>query len=364
MNPKPEQSFLEESLKRAEAALQQSELKAESLLQAIPDMIIHVNHDGVVLAIKLADEFPLTIPDEQIRGRNITDLFSPEIAHHYLDAVEDALSTQERQTFEHPLVVKGREKHFEIRIFPVNADQALLMVRDITDYKKVETMKVELVSFASHQLRTPVAEINGLANNLLQDLAGKLNPRQRKYVQFIEEISVRNLKLINDLLNVSKIEGGALAVSIEPVNLSEILNLALRNISVSKKDLVLKRKETERKILVLADLGKSVEALRNVILNALRFTMKGTITVSTHREGQFGMIKVTDTGPGISDVVLSKLFTKEIILSANPTATGEGTGLGLYIAKKFMDLQRGDLKVNSTEGKGSTFTFSFPLYTK
>lgn len=338
---------LEESLKNA-------------LLHAIPDTIIQVNRDGIILAIKPSIDFPLRISASEAPGKTITELFSKEIANHYLDAIDDALSSQEVQSFEHPCIANGREKHCEIRIFPINFEQALLLIRDVTEYKKVERMKVDLVSFASHQLRTPAAEISGLANNLLGNIAGKLTSRQKQYVEFIKEISTRNLRLIADLLNVSKLEGSAIAVSLEPVSLNEILNLALRTFNTAKKGLTLKRIEDE-KIVVSADLGKSVEAVRNVVENALRFTEKGNITVRTRRNDRYGIIEVSDTGPGIEEGVLSKIFTKEMILSASPNATGEGTGLGLYIAKKFMDLQRGDLKVSSAIGKGSAFTFSFPL---
>lgn len=331
-----------------------------ALLHAIPDTIIQVDRDGTIVAIKPSAEFPLRIPASEAQGRSIAELFSPEIANHYLDAIDDTLTSQEMRTFVHPCVVNGREKHCEIRIFPVNPKQALLMIRDVSEYKKIERMKIDVVSFASHQLRTPAAEISGLASNLLGEIAGKLNARQKKYIEFIKEISSKNLRLISDLLSVSKIEGGSLGVSIEPVSITEILNLALRNFKTDKKNLALNRIE-ETQIVVLADLSKSVEAVRNVVENALRFTEKGNITVRARQEEQHGVIEVSDTGPGIVEPTLSKIFTKEMILSALPTANGEGTGLGLYIAKKFIDLQHGELIVQSIPKKGSTFIFRFPL---
>ncbi len=107
---------------------------------------------------------------------------------------------------------------------------------------------------------------------------------------------------------------------------------------------------------------KTVEAMRNVVENAVRFTAQGAITITIKKEGDFGITEVADTGPGIDASVLSKLFSKELVLSGRPAGKGEGTGLGLYIAKSFMQLQQSDISFRSKPGTGSTFVFKLPLF--
>ncbi len=358
-----ERKTTENSLKEAREALQDSKTRIRSVLNAIPDMIVRVSSDGIILELKPATDFPLRKPAEQLIGNSISEIFSPDLTTLYLDAIQDALATQKTHVFEHPLVMDHREEHREIRIFPIDPKQVMLMIRDITKHKKLEKMKTDLVSFASHQLRSPVAQISGFANNLLQGIAGKLNDQQTEYVGFMKAISERTLRLVGDLLSVSKSEGDLLAAQLEPVKLKDIVDFALKNCSkVTREGLTLELKELDKKIVVYADFQKTAEAIGNALENALRFTKKGSITISIRARDDFGVVEVEDTGPGIPESVFPKLFTKELIFSSNPTATGEGTGLGLYIAKKFMTLEHGDLQASSTPGKGSKFTFTIPKY--
>ena len=129
---------------------------------------------------------------------------------------------------------------------------------------------------------------------------------------------------------------------------------------IAEKGLALKVEEADPGVIVLADKDKLSEALRNVIDNALKFTDSGSITIKTGGKGGYGIIEVTDTGTGISDNVMKTLFSKEKVLSGGPKA-GAGAKLGLYIAKSFMKLQRGDITATSVVGKGSTFVLKVPM---
>jgi two-component system sensor histidine kinase ChiS len=157
------------------------------------------------------------------------------------------------------------------------------------------------------------------------------------------------------------IERGVLTVDLQPVQLRDIVELALKDYAADIRDkgLALNLEETAADIVVIADEGKLVEALRNIIHNALKFTDNGSITIRTGSEGEYGTIEVTDTGRGMSDRELETLFVKEKVLSGGPKA-GEGATLGLYIARGFMERQHGDITVTSAVGKGSTFTLKVP----
>jgi PAS domain S-box-containing protein len=237
---------------------------------------------------------------------------------------------------------------------------AVITFMDITERKQVDDMKRDLISVVSHQLKTPVAEINGYVENLLEGLAGPLAPKQREYLADMREIGMENYRLISDLLSLSKIERGIISVDLQPVGLDQLVELSIRDYTamIQRKGLDLVLENAPQEVTVLADRDKTVETLRNIINNALKCTDKGGITIQTGSENGFGWIKVKDTGIGMDEAVLKKLFTKERILGAE--ASRAGAGLGLYIAKSFMELQKGDISVESTVGQGSSFCLKIP----
>ena len=233
---------------------------------------------------------------------------------------------------------------------------------DITERKKIEQMKSDFVSFISHQLRTPVAGIKAYIENMLAGLTGELSDKQSEYLQEMHDICSRNHRLLSDLLNVSRIERGIIAVNIKPVKLERAAKLAVRDYrrSIKEKGLALKLEAAADNIVVLADSDKLVEALGNIIDNAIKFTHEGSISIKLRKAGKYGLIEVRDTGEGIPSHALKDLFRKEKALSYTATP-GSGAGLGLYIAKSFMELQGGDLTADSKAGKGSKFVLKLPL---
>ena len=222
-------------------------------------------------------------------------------------------------------------------------------------------MKNDLVSVVSHQLKTPVAEINGYIENMLEGLAGELSGKQKQYLLDMKDIGMENYRLISDLLSMSKIERGVITVDPAPVALGQLIELAFRDYEslIQKKGLGLIIKNIPENIWVLADRDKTVETLRNIINNAIKCTDRGSITVDVRTDDAFGFVDVIDTGIGMSEETLKKLFTKARVLGAE--ASRSGAGLGLYIAKNFMNLQNGDILVESNLGKGSVFSVKIPL---
>ena len=188
-----------------------------------------------------------------------------------------------------------------------------------------------------------------------------MNGKQVEYLTEMRDVCARNNRLIADLLNVSRLERGVLAVNINSVDLRSVVDVAVKEYSksIEEKGLSLNIKEADQGIVVLADTDKLAEVLKNVIHNATKFTSKGSISIEIVAEGQHGIVKVSDTGMGISKMGLQNLFKKERVFGGAVTVGG-GAGLGLYIAKGFMKLQDGDIMVESVMGKGSTFIISLP----
>ncbi len=221
-------------------------------------------------------------------------------------------------------------------------------------------MKKSLVSVVSHQLKTPVSEINGYVENLLEGLAGELNPKQTDYLMDMREIGMNNYRLISDLLNLSKIERGLTTANLERISLMEIIQLSLRDYEaiMARKGLTLKLEELDGAPEIMADRDKMVETLRNLVNNAIKFTDKGGLTISTEVKDHMILLKVQDTGKGISEIAMAQLFTQKRVLGEE--AGRAGAGLGLYVAKHFMKAQGGDITATTHPGKGSCFTLIIP----
>ncbi|MCK4362763.1 MAG: PAS domain S-box protein [Dehalococcoidia bacterium] len=361
------QRLIEEKV-RAEEALQESEEKLRIMFESIKDGITVSDLEGRILEMNEAALrlFGYTHKEEVI-GRNGIELVAEKDRARARENTRRIFKEGRGGTIEYTLLTNGgREFEAEysgalLRDGSGKAGGFINVVRDITERKKIEAMKSDFVSLVSHQLKTPVVGIKLGIENMLEGLTGDLTTKQKQYLQEMHQICTRNYRLVSDLLNISRIERGVLLVDIAPIKLREIVDLAVRDYrkDVKKKGLALNLEEADEGVVVLADMDKMVEALSNVINNAVKFTDKGSITIKITREGKYGVVEVRDTGTGMSDEVLNNLFTKEKALSGTPRSGG-GAGLGLYIAKSFMEIQKGDITATSVVGEGSTFVLRIP----
>jgi PAS domain S-box-containing protein len=236
----------------------------------------------------------------------------------------------------------------------------LAIVENIDEIKQIEEMKKDLIAVVSHQLKTPVAEINGYIEIMLDGLAGQLNPQQTEYLTDMRNIGRDNYRLISDLLNVSKLERGVISVDIQKVDLRDIVNLSIRDYDqpIRAKGLHLYLRGMDQALVVNADREKTVETLRNLINNATKCTDKGWIAIEIQSNEKEGTILVEDTGIGMGPETMGRLFTKSRVMGKE--ASRAGAGLGLFIAKRFMQLQQGDIEVSSELGKGTRFYLRLP----
>ncbi|MBT4512911.1 MAG: PAS domain S-box protein [Chloroflexi bacterium] len=363
--------------KLAEAEIRKREQEYSSLVELSPDGIVLVK-DGVIIFVNQRATELFGLAGGDLVGKNIGRLMTIALTDNMSE-----LSDSERQSLiENPgqfssdiqqssmcqlPISNGLGEHLWIEVNSNPIDYRgemvrLCFVRDITERKRIEQMKTDFVSLVSHQLRTPVGVIRGYVDNMLSGLAGELTDKQKQYLGEMQLISAKNYNLISDLLNVSRIERGVVSVEIEPVNLMEIVGHATREYSepMESKGLALNVEFSEENIVVLADEDKMVEALCNIINNALKFTENGSVDIRAERNGSCAVVTVSDTGKGMSPDTIAKLFSRNQIFGGSPTPDG-GSGLGLYIAKEFMELQNGNISVTSVEGEGSRFVFKVPL---
>ena len=267
------------------------------------------------------------------------------------------------------VAVERATLHQEMRDFNVTLQKeirrATAKLRKAYDeLKELDKMKDEFISITSHELRTPMTSIQGYLW-MLQEKGGELNEKQKRYLEKAQKGSARMISLINDMLDVSRVEQGRMELDAKPVELSTVIEEVLEELKVraGKKGLKLEFLSAgERIVKVKADEGKVRRVLRNLLDNALKFTEKGGVTVDAYEKGKFVKITVEDTGKGIAREDMPRLFKKFGRLESDFVTAAEagGTGLGLYISKALVEKMGGKIEVESEVGKGSTFSFTLP----
>lgn len=265
-----------------------------------------------------------------------------------------------------------------VRTFEGFADQATLTIDNavlIAELKKknlelerVSRVKSEFLATMSHELRTPLTAVIGFSELLLEDVMGDLNSDQKESLREILVNSENLLQLINGLLDLAKIESGKMELTIGPISMGDLLHRVERMIGslVQKKGHELAIQMREPFPLVYADERKLQQILLNLISNAIKFTPEtGRIDVAVdYLEGESGPgrleISVSDNGIGIDHQERDRIFDSFSQLDSSYTKEYQGTGLGLALVKKFIELHGGHIRVESESGKGSRFVFSIP----
>lgn len=227
---------------------------------------------------------------------------------------------------------------------------------------KIRNFKDDFLSNVSHELRTPLAIIKETTSQMNDGICGPVNEKQKKYLVRLLNNIERLGTLINDILDISKIEAGRLEIFKEKIDLSAVIVETVNNFAelAQKKGLDLKHFTNGEKIEVLADKGKIVQVLTNFLSNAVKFTEKGTITASVINKEDEVVCSVEDTGKGIAETDLSKVFKKFEQFSREYGPGAKGTGLGLVISKSIVEAHQGRIWVESKLGEGSKFIFSLP----
>jgi PAS domain S-box-containing protein len=253
-----------------------------------------------------------------------------------------------------------------LRITPIlddkkNVKYFIGLERDITKEKQIEQMKDDFVNIAAHDLRTPATAVKGFLSMVLEGDAGKVTDPVREMINDAYQGNERLIELINNFLNVSRIERGKIKVIPKPNSIVDIVKAAIQNLEHAAQDkgLYLKYEPQSDLPKVMADSDRTVEVISNLVGNALKFTEKGGITITHELKDNMLITNITDTGPGIAKDVLPELFQK--FRRAGTKSNTPGLGLGLYISKLIIVQSHGEIWVKSEEGSGSTFSFSLPI---
>ncbi len=230
--------------------------------------------------------------------------------------------------------------------------------------KQIDQAKSEFLSIASHQLYTPLTAIRGYLSMLLEGDFGKISKEQQPIIDILMQSAMRLIELIKSLLDVSRIESGRLELKLTSVDFVEMARNMVQNLmpNAQAKKLNLSFHEPSKKVThVVADSERIRQVVLNFIDNAIKYTDKGQVDVYVKPSGDNIVFEVTDTGKGITEEDIRKLFNKFSRVGGSDKYHTEGTGLGLYVAKQIVNEHHGDIEVSSPgTGKGSTFTIRLP----
>ncbi|MFA5248924.1 MAG: HAMP domain-containing sensor histidine kinase [Candidatus Paceibacterota bacterium] len=222
--------------------------------------------------------------------------------------------------------------------------------------------KSEFLSIASHQLRTPLTAIAGYISMLKEGDYGRIPEEGDKAINKVYDSSQRMIKLVNDFLNVSRVETGRVVLNLSRVSLDEIILqiIAETELKVKQKGLFIKWNKPSLEPIVNVDPEKIKEAISNIVDNAIHYTDQGGITISAKIDPVKTTLMISDTGAGMDRIEIAKIFESFSRGSAGNKLYTQGSGLGLYIAKKFVELHGGRIWVES-QGKGTGSAFYIEL---
>lgn len=239
-----------------------------------------------------------------------------------------------------------------------------MVLRDISREVELDRIKAEFVSTVSHELRTPMTSIKGYADLLVNNKVGDLSPVQRKSIEVIKSNADRLSNLVNDILDISRIDAGRVKLDMQAVDMNSLADSVLDSFvyQIQEKNLSLSTQIPPELPPVYADPNRVMQVLVNLVGNAVKYTRSNdSIALNIAVRDGYIQTDVHDTGLGLSEEDQKHVFDRFFRAERDADSLVDGTGLGLPIAKMFVELMGGKIWLRSELGKGSTFSFTVPL---
>lgn len=347
--------------------------KFKQAVEGVSDMVTITDENGVIIYVNgMAEKITgykkemLLGKTHQLWGRQTDEEFYKKL---WKTIKEDKKPFRGEVTNERK---NGELYEAEVNISPILDDSGKLLFfvsieRDLTKIKAVERVKTEFISLASHQLRTPLSAVKWFGKMLISGDAGDLNPMQKEYVEKIYESNEREIRLVNSLLNVSKIESGKILIEPRLTDLTKLVSSVITDFKLEVEELGKKLTAViDKKIpKIYIDEDQIRHVYANLISNAVRYTKKrGKIVVKVYLSKRSVMTEVKDNGIGIPKGEQKRVFEKFFRANNALKMETDGTGLGLFLSKIIVESSGGKMGFRSREGKGSTFWFTLPIKTK
>jgi PAS domain S-box-containing protein len=337
-----------------EETIRMNETRNRIILSALPDLLIRIDTEGVILDYTTNPDHPLYLHRDMISGKKLNEIWPQE-------TVQMILGELDSQGFTSPNLVHGftlpfSVSNYESRLSPISLTEALIVIRDVTDQARLDRMKSDFINRASHELRTPLTTAI-LMTELIQDGG---NPEDLdQYWKTLKSELNRQKILIDRLLTAGRLESGMMELENTPLDLVTVLEesiLAVKPIA-NKRNISIKLSISQNELQVIGDKSGLQQVFINLINNAIKFSPKdSTVEVDIIRTNEQTLIVITDHGLGIPSESMPHIFqqfyrAKNITLAEIP-----GSGIGLYIVKSIIEGLGGTISVESFQNKGTSFT--------
>ncbi|WP_340818451.1 PAS domain S-box protein [Methanolobus sp. WCC4] len=361
--------------KRAEDFLLESERKFRNYIESAPYGIFVIDKNGNYLEVNRTACELTGYEEDELTKMNMLDLIAAESsirASYSFDELKITGYTSAELRF----------KHKDGSVFWIRRDGTrlsdtgyILFITDITEKKKVEhslieakmlaeensRIKSEFLANMSHELRTPLNSVIGFSDLLGVTIKEDITEKQLGYINHINKSGRHLLELINDILDISKIEAGKMELELERLHASEVLNEVRESVLplAQKKNITIRIPENHNNGEIIADRLKLQQIMLNLLSNAIKFTPdNGEVSISLSKKNDKTEFSVADTGIGIPKDKQEDIFNPFTQVDASFKRKYEGTGLGLALVRQFVEMHGGEIWLESEEGKGSTFTFT------
>ncbi|HTX59102.1 MAG TPA: ATP-binding protein [Verrucomicrobiae bacterium] len=358
------------------------------LLESAPDAMMIVDREGRILLANAQSDQLFGYDADELRELRVEDLIPERLRGIHPGHRREFFLSPRVRPMGADLELLGMRKDgsefpVEISLGPIETEDGTVVsvaIRDTSDRRRIQqalrekNVELERASLAkdrflagmSHELRTPLNAIIGFTGTLLMQLPGPLTQEQEEQLRIVQSSARHLLSLINDILDLAKIESGKVDLHFEPVHVGEVVNevaMALRSLA-HERGLGLGVTVPDAASLLNTDRRALRQILINLTNNAIKYTESGSVHIDvaeTRREGRDALdFSVVDTGVGIDDEARERIFEAFVQLDQSTTRRFDGAGLGLYLSRQLAHLLGGELSLASEPGKGTTFTLSLP----
>ncbi len=361
---------------RISSKLEERENYTTSILQGIKEGIITLTNNNCIESFnsRVIDIFGY---NETALTNNSIDLLIPEFKNLYKTKIKEleATASDDAAGQIHSIEFEAMTqtgKKFPVEVYLTNIiyddeTKTIVVIRDISERKKVDTLKDEFIATISHELRTPITAIHGSLKLLLSGIIGDIPEKYTKMIEIAENNSVRLLNLVNDILDLEKIKQNKMEFNME---VSEVIPLVKNSIDMNRPygkqfqvEYMLKSNINLQGYKINVDKSRFMQVFSNLLSNAAKFTLSGDVVeIFIDKEGDAIKFFIIDHGRGIPEESQKKLFRKFNQVDASATRKRGGSGLGLSITKAIVEKMGGEIGFTSKEGVGTTFYFILPEY--
>lgn len=340
--------------------------QTQAILQSIGEGVIVFDQNGQAIVANPTVYALLECGESDLLGHDISAVMAQAVSTEDQAIIRSVV--EDERPAHAGLKIAWGNRTVAINFAPVNLPfvnehGTLVVLRDVTKEAQVDRMKSEFVSIVSHELRTPMTAIKGYVDLLAMGTLGTVTERQREFLTIVKTNADRLSEMVNELLDLSRIEAGKVQMHYQAVSLPRVVHevavMLQKNFDDQGIQLQLDVPDTLPD--VLSDPGRLTQIVTNLLSNALKYTFQGRVEVMARAAGRHVQVDIADTGIGMTEEDQAKLFTRFFRASTARSREISGTGLGLSITRSLIEMQGGRIWVKSAVDQGSAFSFTIPV---